>query len=66
MKNLTGKRANLTLNFPQIPASAVHWSVIRLADTGRDHPVLHVIHWAKPSRGQAGQLLDNQFVPILV
>ena len=62
MKNLTGKRANLTLNFPQICAPAVHWSVIKLADTGQNRPVLHVTHWAKLSRGQAGQLLDNQSV----
>ena len=66
MRNLTGKRANLTLNLPQIPAPAVHWSVIRLADTGWTRPVSHVTHWAKLSRGQAGQLLDNQSVPFLV
>ena len=66
MRNLTGKCANLTLNLPQIPAPAVHWSVIRLADTGWTRPVLHVTHWAKLSRGQAGQLLDNQSIPFLV
>ena len=66
MRNLTGKRTNLTSNFPQIPAPAVHWSVIRLADIGWTRPTLHITHWAKLSRGQAGQLLDNQSIPCLV
>ena len=66
MRNLTGQRANLTLNFPQIPTPAVHWSVIRLADTGRNRSVSHVTHWAKLLKGQARQLLDNQSVPFLV
>ena len=66
MRNLTGKRANLTSNFPQIPAPVIHWSVIRLADIGWTRPTLHVTHWAKLSRGQAGQLLDNQSIPFLV
>ena len=65
-RNLTGKHANLTSNFPQIPAPAIHWSIIRLADMGRTRPTSHVTHWAKLSSGQAGQLLDNQSVPCLV
>ena len=66
MRNLTGKRTNLTSNFPQIPAPAVHWSVIMLADIGRTRPTSHITHWEKLLRGQAGQLLDNQSVPFLV
>ena len=50
----------------QIPAPVVHWSVIGLADTGQSQPISHASHWAKPSRVQAGQLLDNQSVPFLV
>ena len=63
MRNLLNQRAGRILCSPQIPALTVHWSVIGLGDTGRDCPVLHVTHWAKLSRGQAGQLLDNQFSP---
>ena len=61
-KNLTGKHVNLTLNFPQIPAPTVHWSVMRLADTGQVRSTLHVTHWAKLSRGQAGQSICLIFV----
>ena len=65
-RNLTGKCANLTSNFPQIPAPAIHWSVIRLADMGQSHPTSHVTHWARLLSVQAGQLLHNQSVPCLV
>ena len=62
-RNLTGQRATLILCLPQIPTLAVHWSAIELGDTGRHCLTLRITHWAKPSRGQAGQLLDNQFIP---
>ena len=55
MRNLTGQCASLVLCLPRIPALAVHWSAIGLGDTGRHCLTLHVTHWAKPSRGQAGQ-----------
>ena len=60
-RNLTSWRAGHILCPPQIPVLTIHWSVIGLGDTGRLCPTLHAIHWAKSSRGQAGQLLDNQF-----
>ena len=63
MRNLTGKHANLALNFPRIPAPVVHLSVIGLGDTGLHCSTSHVTHWAKLSGGQAGQLLDNQLFP---
>ena len=62
-RNLTSQCAGRILCPPQIPALTVHWSVIGLGDTGRHCPTLHATHWAKSSRGQAGQLLDNQFTP---
>ena len=62
-RNLTSRRAGHILCPPQIPALTVHWSVIWLGDTGRHCPPLCITHWAKSSRGQAGQLLDNQFTP---
>ena len=63
MRTLTSRCAGRILCPPRIPALTIHWSVIRLGDTGRHCPPLHVTHWAKSSRGQAGQLLDNQFTP---
>ena len=60
---LTSQRAGRILCPPRIPVLTVHWSVIGLGDTGRHCPPLHATHWAKSSRGQAGQLLDNQFTP---
>ena len=63
MRNLTSRHAGRILCPPRIPALTVHWSVIGLGDTGRHRPPLRVTHWAKSSRGQAGQLLDNQFTP---
>ena len=66
MRNLSSWRAGCILCPPQIPTLTVHWLVIGLGDTGRHCPPLHVIHWAKPSRGQDGQLLDNQFFPFLI
>ena len=66
MRNLSSRHAGCILCPPQIPTLTVHWSVIGLGDTGRHCPPLHVIHWAKSSRGQAGQLLDNQFSPFLI
>ena len=58
-RSLTSQRAGRILCPPQIPALTVHWSVIKLGDTGRHCPTLRAIHWAKSSKGQAGQLLDN-------
>ena len=58
-RNLIGKRASLILYLSQIPMPAVHWSAIGLGDMGRHCLTLHVTHWAKLSRGQAGQLLDK-------
>ena len=62
-RNLTSRRAGRILCPPQIPVLTVHWLVIELGDTGQLCPTLRAIHWAKSSRGQAGQLLDNQFTP---
>ena len=61
MRNLTSWHAGRILCPPQIPVLTVHWSVIGLGDTGWHCPTLHATHLAKSSRGQAGQLLDNQF-----
>ena len=55
MRNLTGQHASLILCLPRIPALAVHWSAIRLGDTGRHCLTLRITHWAKLSRGQAAQ-----------
>ena len=55
MRNLTSQHAGRILCPPQIPALTVYWSVTRLGDTGRHCLTLRVTHWAKPSRGQAGQ-----------
>ena len=63
MRNLTGQRTSLILCLPRIPVLAVHWSAIGLGDTWWHCLTLCVTHWAKPSRGQAGQLLDNRFIP---
>ena len=63
MRNLTGQCTSPILCLPRIPALAVHWSAIGLGDTGWHCLTLRITHWAKPSRGQAGQLLDNQFIP---
>ena len=63
MRNLTSRHAGRILCPPRIPALTVHWSVIGLGDTGWHCPPLCVIHWAKSSKGQAGQLLDNRFTP---
>ena len=63
MRNLTTWQAGCILCPPRIPTLTIHWSVIGLGDTGWHCPPLHVTHWAKSSRGQAGQLLDNQFTP---
>ena len=62
-RNLTSRHAGHILCPPRIPVLTVHWSVIGLGDTGQHHPPLHITHWAKSPRGQAGQLLDNQFTP---
>ena len=62
-RNLTSQRTGHILCLPRITALTVHWSVIGLGDTGWHCPPLHVTHWAKSSRGQAGQLLDDQFTP---
>ena len=62
-RNLTSRCAGRILCPPRIPALTVHWSVTGLGDTGQHRPPLHITHWAKSSRGQAGQLLDNQFTP---
>ena len=63
MRNLTSQHAGHILCPPQIPVLTVHWSVIGLGDTGWHCPTLRATHWAESSRGQAGQLLDNQFIP---
>ena len=63
MRNLTSWRTGRILCPPQIPTLTIHWSVIGLGDTGQHCPTLRATHWAKSSRGQAGQLLDNQFTP---
>ena len=65
-RNLTSRCSGRILCPPLIPTLTVHWSAIGLGDTGRHCPPLHVTHWAKSSRGQAGQLLDDQFTPILI
>ena len=62
-RNLTSQHAGRILCPPRIPTLTVHWSVIGLGDTGQHCPPLHITHWAKSSRGQAGQLLDDQFTP---
>ena len=62
-RNLTSRCTGHILYPPRIPVLAIHWSVIGLGDTGWHPPPLCVIHWAKSSRGQAGQLLDDQFTP---
>ena len=62
MRNLSGQHAGRILCLPRIPALAVHWSAIGLGDMGWHCPTLHVIHWAKSSRGQAGQSIH----PILI
>ena len=66
MKNLSSHRAGRILCPPRIPTLTVHWSVTRLVDTGWHCPPLRIIYWVKLSRGQAGQLLDNQFSPFLI
>ena len=63
MRNLSSRHTGRILCPPQTPVLTIHWSVIGLGDTGWHCPPLRVIHWAKSSRGQAGQLLDNQFSP---
>ena len=63
MRNLTSQHAGCILCPPRIPTPTVHWSVIGLGDTGWHCPPLRITHWAESSRGQAGQLLDNQFTP---
>ena len=65
-RNLTSQCTGRILCPPRIPALAVHWSAIGLGDTGWHCPVLCAFHWAKAFRGQAGQLLDNQFVSFLI
>ena len=62
-RNLTSRHAGHILCPPRIPELTVHWSVIGLGDTGRHCPTLRATHLAKLSKGQAGQLLDNQFTP---
>ena len=62
-RNLISRCAGHILCPLRIPALTVHWSVTKLGDIGWHCPPLHVAHWAKSSRGQAGQLLDNQFTP---
>ena len=62
-RNLSSWRAGCILCPPQIPALTVHWSVIGLGETGWHCPTLRATHWAESSRGQTGQLLDNQFTP---
>ena len=61
-RNLSGQHASFILCPLRIPTLAVHWSAIGLGDMGWHCPALHIIHWAKALRGQAGQLLDNQLV----
>ena len=62
-RNLTSWLAGCILCPNRIPVLTIHWSVIELGDTGWHRPPLCITHWAKSSRGQAGQLLDNQFTP---
>ena len=62
-RNLTSRRAGRILCPPPIPTLTIHWPVTGLGDTGRHRPRLRVTHWAKSSRGQAAQLLDDQFTP---
>ena len=45
---------------------AVHWSANGLGDTGRHCPPSRVVHWAKTSPDQAGQLLSNQSFSFLI
>ena len=60
MRNLSSQRAERILCPSQVPALTVNWTTNGLGDTGRHCPLLCVIHWAKTSTDQAGQLLDNQ------
>ena len=62
MRNLTSRRTGRILCPPRIPTLTVFWSVIMLGDTGQHCPILHATHWAKSSRGQAGQSIH----PILI
>ena len=63
MRNLTSRHSGRILCPPQIPVLTIHWSVIGLGGLGRHCPPLCITHWAKSSRGQAGQSLDDQFTP---
>ena len=60
MRNLSNRRTDRILCPSQVPALTVNWTANGLGDTGRHCPLSHIIHWAKTSTDQAGQLLDNQ------
>ena len=63
MRNLTSQRTGCILCPARIPTLTIHWSVIGPGDTGWHCPTLRATHGAESSRGQAGQLLGNQFTP---
>ena len=63
MRNLSSQRAERILCPSRVPALIVNWTTNGLGDTGRYCPLSCVIHWAKTSTDQAGQLLDNQSFP---
>ena len=60
MRNLSSQCAECILCPSQVPTLTVNWTKNGLGDTGRHCPLLCIIHWAKTSTDQAGQLLDNQ------
>ena len=60
MRNLSSQHAGCILCPSRVPVLTIHWSANGLGDIGRHCPLSHVIHWAKTSTDQAGQLLDNQ------
>ena len=64
-RNLTSQRTGRILCPPRIPTLTVHWSVIRLGDTGQHCPTLHATHWAVIKR--SGWTIAGQSIhPILI
>ena len=60
MRNLSSRHAGRNLCPSRVPALTVNWTANGLGDTGWHCPLSHIVHWAKTSTDQAGQLLDNQ------
>ena len=65
-RNPSRQRAGRILCPSQVPALTVNWTANGLGDTGRYCPLSRVIHWAKTSPDQAGQLLGNQSFSFLI